>query len=310
MRILVSGGCGYIGSVLVNYLLNRGHLVTTLDNLTYTATGLAKNFGKDGFQFINGDIRNADDCRAACRKQDVVIHLAAIVGEPACKKNRQAHDINVFGTRVLYEIADRQKVKTFIFASTCSNYGKAQMATEEAALYPLGLYAKTKVEAEDWLLRQNAPMNTIILRFATAFGLSARMRFDLLVNQLVLDAFEERKLEIYNKAAWRPFCHILDISRAIDVVMNSCPRITDRQVYNVGGFNTTKETMLLELSTIFPKMDCSFVTVDGGRDYSVDFGRINRLGFRAKRHIFLGMIEVADALKLGFFENPRKMNNV
>jgi nucleoside-diphosphate-sugar epimerase len=309
MNILVTGGCGYIGTVLVNYLLDAGHSVMSLDNLTYGASGLVFLVNQDRFSFLNGDVRDRKDCALACKDKDVVIHLAAIVGERACDKNPDAHDINVQGTKVLYQVAVNRGVGTFIFASTCSNYGVNEQATEEAQLNPLGLYAKTKVETEAWLKAQANSIRVVILRFATAFGLSPRMRFDLLINQFVLDAWEDKKVEVYNRHSWRPFCHVGDISKAIDVVINSCPRIIDNQVFNVGGFNVTKEMLCLQLSTIFSSTEFVYQETGKGRNYSVDFGRIKRLGFEAAKHTSYGMIEMADALRLGVFESPRKLGN-
>lgn len=310
MKILITGACGYIGSVLTAYLLEQGHIITALDNLTYSTSGLVANMDKPNFYFLNGDIRNKEDCWQACKKQDVVVHLAAIVGEPACRVNICAESVNVVGTQRLFAAANDRHVKSFIFASTCSNYGQAEQATEEAELNPLGLYAETKVACEKWLLEQRESMSTTILRFATAFGLSSRMRFDLLINQFILDAWEQRKLEVYDKNFWRPFCHVQDISRAIELIINTCPKATNRQVFNVGGFNVTKEMLCNDLSITFPDLEVVYRETGRGRNYSVDFGRIRRLGFVPKRGVDYGIIQVANALRLGVFDNPRKMANV
>lgn len=280
MRYLVTGGCGYIGSVLVNQLVLENNKVRVLDNLTYTGEGILQNF--DSIDFIQGDVRDAETCIESVQGVEAVVHLAAIVGEGAAKKNPElTKETNLYATRQLWEIARDAGVKTFTFASTCSNYGKAELATEETELNPLGLYAETKVDAEKWLLAQPGnKMTTIILRFATAFGLSPRMRWDLLINQFVLDSFLHKKLSIYNPNAQRPYCHVRDISRMLIRTTQMASKFNkfNRSVFNIGGYNKSKLEIAEMVKEQMPCLKIETVETGGGRDYAVSFRKIRGFG--------------------------------
>ncbi|MHA2068052.1 MAG: NAD-dependent epimerase/dehydratase family protein [Candidatus Thorarchaeota archaeon] len=307
MKILVTGGAGYIGSTLVPYLLNRGQQVTVLDNLLYGGEGLLGVWQHRLFRFIYGDIRGVSTVEKALDGVDAVIHLAAIVGEPACKDyhSERAKSINFSATGMMVELAKQRNIADFLFASTCSNYGKTDLAKEDSNLNPLGIYAKSKVEAEKAVL--NAGYT--VLRFATAFGLSPRMRFDTLVNSLSRDAATRDEISIYSPNAYRPFVHVQDLARAIWMVLlakhyESTSGIAN--IFNVGGINRAKGMLGLILAELIPELEIvTNDTTEDKRDYKVDFSRIGRVGFTPQIDISTGMQEIITAIQQGIFTNPQ-----
>ena len=185
--ILVTGGAGYIGSVLVQLLLQRGSRVRVLDNLRWGGESLLSAMNRDGFELQHGDIRNRAGLKRALQGVRAVIHLAAIVGDPACRAEPElARETNLHASVELFDASVRQGIERFVSVSTCSNYGRMADPTiacgEDAELRPVSLYAELKVQFERYLLESTAPICATSLRFATAYGLSPRMRFDLTVN--------------------------------------------------------------------------------------------------------------------------------
>ena len=263
MNILVTGGAGYIGTGVARQLHQEGHDVRIMDNLTYGGRQLLPLLNTAAF--IIGDVRNRDDCARAVDGMDCVVHLAAIVGENACKEDpTRTWETNVLGTQNMYIAAKNAGVGKFIFSSTCSNYGQAGLATENTELRPLGEYALQKVEAEDWLKFQG---DVMILRFSTAYGFSARMRLDLMIQEFVLDALTTGKLELYNPGAKRPFVHTHDISLFIGRAVWTPP---EQGVYNIGGTNITKQELANEIAALTP-VKITTREVGDQRDYSVCF---------------------------------------
>lgn len=285
--ILITGGAGYIGSVLVSRLRRDGKKIRIFDNLMYTGEGLLANIGSPYVDFYQGDMRNPEDCINALKGIDTVIHLAAIVGEAACKKNpSMAKDVNFYATCQLWEMARDQGTRRFFFASTCSNYGVADLASEKTELKPLGLYAETKVDAERWLLAQDSgDMDTVIFRFATAFGVSPRTRWDLLINEFVLDAYISGRLSIYNPAAQRPYCHVEDIANMVSEVVQMVRRFVgfNKTIFNVGGYNRSKFQIAEILKREFPSLLVDISQGGDGRNYRVDFSKIHAYGITPVR---------------------------
>lgn len=280
MHILVTGGAGYIGSVLVPLLLENGYSVRVLDNLMYgNGTGLLPHFRNQHFEFIRGDIRDRSEVQDAIKGCDAVIHLAAIVGFPACRKYPDlAQSVNVEGTGIIGNALDRRPI---IFSSTGSNYGALEqdVCTEETLLNPLSLYGKTKTAAEEFL-RQNC--NTIAYRFATGFGISPRMRLDLLVNDFVYQALKVRHLVVYESRFMRTFIHVYDIARAFLFALDNVDVMVD-QVYNVGSesMNYSKAQVC---EAIHQKVNFYLHYADVGKDadgrnYVVSYKKINALGY-------------------------------
>ena len=222
MHVLVTGAAGYVGSVLVDVLLRAGHQVRGVDALAHgPAPSLLLAWGEDEFEFVRADVTDADAMGSAVVDVDAVVHLAAIVGDPACAREPElAKAINVGATRALVRAARDRDVGRFVFASTCSNYGKLDdpnaFATEDWPLRPVSLYAETKVEAELDVLEQSADgFETCCLRLATVYGVSPRMRFDLTVNEFTRDVLLAGDLVVYGEQFWRPYVHVRDAAAAV-----------------------------------------------------------------------------------------------
>lgn len=302
LDIVVTGGAGYIGSVLVPYLLNAGHRVRVIDDLRYGGHGLTAVLEHPWFGLHKIDIRDKDNLYPALQYVDIVIHLAAIVGKPACFEDKyDAWSTNYGGTCYLVEVAEALGVKQFIFASTCSNYGICDLATEETPVDPLSLYSQTKVEAEEKVLSSKIPVTTI-LRFATAYGISPRMRFDLLLNEFVRDALNDR-LEVYGPSAWRPLVHVYDIARAIGLSI----REELSGIFNIGGHNLTKKDIADLVQALYPQSQIN-IRYDKDkkdpRNYRVSFEKIGRLGFTPLYTPGNSVVEIAWALETGIFGDP------
>jgi len=293
MKVLVTGGAGFVGSVLTPKLLERGYRVRVLDNLMYGGQGLLPHFINKNFDFIRGDIRDRNTVRESIRDIDVIIHLAAIVGFPACKKQPHlAKTVHIDGTANIDKC--RSKDQPIIFASTISNYGAVEtgICTEETPLNPLTLYGETKTQAER-LLRDSG--NIVVYRFATAVGLSPRLRLDLLVNDFVYQALKNKQLTVYEKYFKRAFVHVTDMARAILFAIENIDRIIDN-VYNIGSeaMNCTKEEIA---NMIKEKVDYLLDFADIGEDpdkrnYAVSYKKIRSLGFET----LISMEETIDEL--------------
>jgi nucleoside-diphosphate-sugar epimerase len=309
MKILVTGGAGYLGSVLSLALIEDGHDVRSLDNVMHGGRALLPLIGHRRFAFIAGDIRDSQAVARAADGVDAVVHLAAIVGDPACARDRElACAVNERASVRLIDIARDAGLQRFVFASTCSNYGRMAdtsiAATETHELRPLSLYAETKVAVELKLLAlPAAPMAATVLRFATLFGLSPRMRFDLTINQFVMEMLVHRKLTVFGERFWRPYVHVRDAASAIIRVLAAPAAVTAGQVFNVGHTdeNYRKLDLVDMISRHVPDAEVTFVPVpDDPRDYRVSFERIRTtLGFVPTRRVANGVAELAAAIESG-----------
>lgn len=307
-KILVTGGAGYIGSVLLPYLLQEDFDVTVYDVLHYSGCGLIPHINKENFHFIKGDVRDKENLRKAVSQNDVVIHLAAIVGLPACKRDPNlAESTNVQGTQnVLDSLSPDQRV---IYASSVSNYGAASghSCDEQSPLYPISCYGVTKTEAEKMMLDSE---NSLCFRFATAFGVSPRMRLDLLINDFVHQACVNRILTLFEKSYKRTFAHVRDISRCLLYALNNFDRLTHK-LYNVGdnANNVSKEDIALKIKE---RVDyyLHFAEIEKDEDqrnYSVSYDLINSIGFRTEISIDEGIDELVKACPL--FESAPPYRN-
>jgi nucleoside-diphosphate-sugar epimerase len=309
--VLVVGGAGYVGSVLTRALLAEGAAVRVLDSLLYAnGDSLAELEGEGRYSFVQGDVRSSDDVSGALDGITDVVLLASLVGDPVCKGNPElARETNLGGARTVLEAAGGASVERLVFASTCSNYGLRpdnSPAVEEDDLHPLSLYAETKVEMEREILGREWPFAPTVLRLATAFGLSPRMRFDLTVSEFTRELVLGNALEVYDPDTWRPYCDVADISTAIGVVLGADPGEVAGEVFNVGGDegNYTKR-MIVEAALEALDGKGEVVWTEGGddaRNYRVSFAKIrDRLGFEPEHTVPGSIAALVDALREGRF---------
>lgn len=311
-NVLVTGGAGYIGSLLCGDLLRRGHRVIVIDNLSFGGNSLVGYKAHPRFAFHKADVCDRKGLSPYFEAVDAVVHLAAIVGFPACQKaGRDAsYGCNLEGTVNSFDLAERHGARRFVFSSTYSNYGVAddgQPVTEDSPLRPQSLYAETKIAAENFLLQQgkNSRCAPVILRLATLFGPSPRTRFDLIINQFVLDAVQKGKLIIYQKEFNRSFVHIRDIIRAFLLTLTAPLNKVRNQVFNVGSNsgNFTKEQIVGMVRKYVPGVEVEYKDLhfDGDmRDIKVSFDKIGRvLGYKAQVTVEEGIREMAEAIRSG-----------
>ena len=300
VRILVTGGAGYIGSVLCRKLLAAGHQVVVLDALFFGDRGIRGLMGNPGFSLVKGDIRRREDIRKATSETEAIVHLAALVGEPAAERWPELNrSINLEGTENLLELTGD---RLFVYASSCSVYGNQEgVVDEESPVMALGPYAESRIAGEA-MVKEMAGQH-VILRFATVFGLSGRMRFDLLVNEFTLSAWRERTIEIYNPGIIRPFVHLSDLAGAVTKAMTN-PKALG-QTINIGMGNFSKAALAW---TIAGLAGAEVKEVKAGpdlRNYIISFERMESvLGTRASVGIERGAGEILAALKKGEFPDP------
>jgi nucleoside-diphosphate-sugar epimerase len=314
MKILVTGGAGYIGSTLVRILLAEGHQVRVLDSLLHGGHALLGVWADPGFEFTRGDISDRKTLKPALAGIDAVVHLAAIVGDPACARNPElAKAVNLESSLALIEESQLSGIKRFIFASTCSNYGKMndvnQYVDEDSELQPVSLYAETKVGVEKALLASAGSRDwcPTPLRFATIFGVSSRMRFDLTVNEFTMEMMTKKHLKVYGEQFWRPYVHVLDAARAMQLVLSSPAEKVAGRVFNVGSTdqNFQKQQLVEMICPYVPDAQVEFVhKTEDPRDYRVSFKRIyGELGFNITRSVAQGIEEVAHLVRSGIIHN-------
>jgi nucleoside-diphosphate-sugar epimerase len=304
--VLVTGGAGYIGSYLVRALLAQHRPVRVLDSLLYGDDALADVRFDPNFELVEADFRDADAVRRALAGAGAVIHLGAIVGDPACAiDEEQSLSTNVEGTQVLADEARAQGIDRFVFASTCSVYGASHEALDETStLNPVSLYANTKIAAEQLLLeRASDSFAPVILRFGTAFGGSHRPRYDLVVNLLTAKAVSEGRITIHGGDQWRPFIHAFDIARAVLLALDAPRDRVASQVINVGADENNYR--IGEIGEAIQRLvpSASVATsneVTDKRNYYVQFTKARELlGFTATLTIEDGVREMVGALTDG-----------
>jgi nucleoside-diphosphate-sugar epimerase len=322
MKILVTGGAGYIGSTLVPLLLNAGHTVRALDSLNYGGAPLLPAWSHPAFDFWRRDIRDRSAVASALSGMEAVVHLAAVVGDPACARDPVlARSVNVEASLSLIEESRRSGVQRFIFASTCSNYGKMKdpdhFVDEESDLNPFSLYAETKIAIERFLLvsSNGPPWCPTLLRFATIFGTSPRMRFDLTVNEFTMEMLVKKRLVIFGEQFWRPYVHVRDAARAVKLVLESASEKVAGRIFNVGATdqNFQKKQLVDLIRPHAPDAIVEFVhKAEDPRDYRVSFIRISeQLGFNITRTVREGIAEVSRLVRenvINDFENRSYRN--
>jgi len=320
MHILITGGAGYIGSLLTSELLRLNYRVTVLDSLLFGGESLVAFLHHPNFHFVKADVTEKRAIKDALKddwqKPDAIIHLAAIVGFPACQAvgKQVAWKYNVEATKMAFEQAADLGVDRFVFASTYSNYGLApegKPVTEESALNPQSLYAETKIAAEEFLISQRDSLTApLLFRFATLYGISPRTRFDLIVNQFVLDAFTKRELIIYQRGYSRSFVHIRDVARGVIMGLEAERSKIQGQIFNLGtdNGNYSKDDIVRLVLKRLPQTIVEYKDLTFGgdmRDITVSFAKIKSvLGFDTTLDVNDGVREILFALKTGIIQNP------
>lgn len=311
--VLVVGGAGYIGSVLVRDLLEKGWRVRVLDRLLYGEESLSDLYGREDFELIQGDFRNVEAVVRAVQGMGSIIHLGAVVGDPACALNGDfTFEVNLAATRMIAEAGKGYGIRRFIFASSCSVYGASdELLDERSSLAPLSLYARTKIESERLLLSlASSDFAPVILRFATVCGLSYRPRFDLVVNLLAAQAALEKEITIYGGQQWRPFIHVDDVSLALICCLEAPLEVVGGEIFNVGS--EEDNLRLIELGElvkrVVPEVSVSVKESDEDpRNYRVSFHKMERsLGFVTGKGVEDAVKEIVRAVQKGQLTDYRR----
>jgi nucleoside-diphosphate-sugar epimerase len=319
-HVLIIGGAGYIGGALTSGLLHRGMRVRALDQLTYEHGSVISGFLLDqNYSFIRGDMGNKADLEAALDGITDVVILAGLVGDPITKKfPDEAHDINDLGIKTCIDHLNGRSLNKVIFVSTCSNYGLIEenvLADENFELSPLSLYAKSKVAAEQYLLslKGKTDYHPTILRFATAFGLAPRMRFDLTVNEFTREVAAGNELVVYDAHTWRPYCHVCDFSWLIGRVLEFPVEKVCFEVFNAGGDenNHTKQSIVDLILARIPGAKVSYkANSSDPRNYRVNFKKVRSiLHFEPAYSIADGVDEILWAMGSGLLEDVEARSN-
>lgn len=312
-HVVITGGAGYIGSALVARMLRLGYKVTAIDSLLYGGESLIPFMADPNFHFSRQDINDPRCLKNALSSKwqtpKAIFHLAGIVGFPACQAigTQAAHHYNVIGTENVVTQAKKAKIDKILYTSTYSVYGQhdhADLIDESTQATPESLYAETKLAAEEIIKEGDGT----ILRLATLFGTSPRTRFDLIVNQFVLDAFTKRELLIYQRGYTRSFIHVQDVLDGLILALNA--ENVNAKIYNLGcdtGTYTKDEVVRMVIKRL-PDTFVEFKDLTFGgdrRDITVSFSKIQReLGFTAKISVDDGVKEVVDALRWGLIREP------
>jgi nucleoside-diphosphate-sugar epimerase len=304
--VLVIGGAGYIGSALLPKLLDKGYRVNLLDLLLYGTEPIQEYINHPRLKIYQVDFRQVDAVVEATRDVDAVVHLGGIVGDPACAIDEDlTTEINLMATRMIAEVAKGSGVNRFIFASTCSVYGASDHELDERSeLNPVSLYARSKIASERVLMKMaDDHFAPVILRFGTAYGLSGRTRFDLVVNLLTAKAVVDSQITIFGGDQWRPFIHVDDAALAIVQVLEAALPIVRNQVFNVGS--NEQNYTIRQIGEIIHHLvpDAEIVPVNADydpRNYWVNFDKFRKtFDFSPHWTIEQGATQVIEAIQSG-----------
>jgi nucleoside-diphosphate-sugar epimerase len=309
MKILITGGAGYVGSVLTNVALGNGHNVRVIDSLYFDSKVPLIHLSNPNYEFFRLDMSVSENIVPLLEGVDYIIHTAAIVGEPASNKFPELTEkTNYMAAKEIVGLAAQQGVKGFIFLSTCSNYGITEgLAREDGVLKPLSLYADTKVRVEKLLMEGAPGIDWAICRMSTVYGASPRMRFDLTVNDFAMNAYRKRYLDVFLPYTYRPYIHVYDAARVIMTMVEQFGKVRNN-VFNVGfnGENYQKIKIADIVKQFIP--DLKIDVVEKGtdlRDYQVDFTKLEKyLGMKNLFTVKDGVREVVDMLSLGIIGDP------
>ena len=311
MKVCVSGGAGYIGSILVGNLLNKGYHVRVVDNLRYKQTGLLSYCGNPKFEFVFGDVRDNELLKRSIKDCDVILPLAAIVGAPACDADQNlATEVNYYHVKTIVESAS--KSQTMILPQTNSGYGigeKDKFCTENSPLNPISHYGKTKCEAERCVLDHGG----ISLRLATVFGTSPRMRLDLLVNDFTYKALTDGYIVLFEKHFKRNYIHIRDVCKTFMFMIENYDKCRGN-VYNVGlsSANLSKFELATKIKQYVPgfSIQCDEIRQDKDkRDYIVSNEKLESLGWKPDYSLDDGIKELIKGFRI-LFSNQQAFTNL
>ena len=295
MRILITGGAGYLGSKLTETLLSQGHDVVVYDNLFFGSKVVVPFLDNPKYKLIKNTINNLELIEAVVKDVDYVIHLAAIVGEPSCKQYESSvYGVNSGATSWISKCAYNYDIP-LLFLSTCSNYGKTdEVVTEDSPLEPLGLYADSKIQAEKVVLENDH----LVLRMSTLFGVSYRVRYDITINEFVSQYYRDKLLKVYGEDTWRPYLHVQD---ACNMIIQ-CMEKDLRGVYNVGfnDLNYQKKEIVNTIVDYLGEGKLEYVKFDDPRDYKVNFDKIEKeLNYQYKFSLKDGIRELYEEIQRG-----------
>ena len=315
--ILVTGGAGYIGSVLSKKLLEKGYKVRVFDRLFFGKKPIEDLLKDKDFELIKGDITNLDSFPRLLNEVDAVIHLAALSNDPSCDLDQKdTWNVNYEATKELAELCKKNGIKRFVYSSSCSIYGIgiSEKLTEESIKKPVSIYAETKLKSEEALLEMmDGDFAPCFLRNATVFGLSPRMRFDLAINTMTMYAVAKKRIFILGGGKqWRPLVHVDDVSDAFIKALEAPIEKINGHAFNVGsnGLNFQMETLAKLVKKCLPETELDIVDEDPDkRSYNVCFDKISKvLGFKTKKTAEDGIKEIAEAIKNGKIKDPKDQN--
>ncbi len=319
-KILLIGGGGYVGTVITDFFLRQNISVNVLDNFIYDHKLAVKKFiSNKKFNLIEGDFCDLKKLDLALKDVSEVIFLGGLVGDPITKKYKDLNQKNnIDGIKDCINYLNSKRINKLIFVSTCSNYGiipQNALAHEEYELKPLSLYAKAKVEIEKFILKNKTKyiFDSIILRFATAFGLSERMRFDLTVNEFTLDLLEKKTLEVYDPDTWRPYCHVKDFAKIMMKILEVNTGELKSEIFNCGS-NSNNHTKRDIVNIIKSKIDNANIKFKEGdtdpRNYRVDFTKLEKkFSFTPDFNVSDGVQEIIDNRNLFLGKEKKYFGN-
>ena len=313
-NVLLIGGAGYVGTIVSSYFLKLGYHVTILDNFVYGNQNAISSFvGDPNYKVFLGDLGNNQDLAEASKGIKNIVILGGLVGDPITKSYpKESNLINDVGVKSCIDFFDDKDIERLILISTCSNYGlikEDELADEQFELNPLSLYAKAKVSAELHMLSKkgHTRYSGTVLRFATAFGLAPRMRFDLSISEFVKELYFGNELLVFDEHTWRPYCHIRDFARLIDIVLNAPKEAINYEIFNAGGEanNFTKKMIVEAIMKQLPKAKVKYGEKGTDpRNYKVSFKKVSeRLNFEPRFGVTEGIKELIDALEMGLFKD-------
>ena len=319
--VLLIGGAGYVGSVITDSLLASGCQVTCLDLLLYQNNYCVVPYLLNpNYKFIYGDMCNPLALDLALDGITDVILLAGLVSDFTTKKYpAESNAINNVGTLKCIDHLNNCNLDHVIFISSCSNYGlleKDQMANEEFALSPTSTYAQDKITVEQYLLSLKGKVDytPTILRFATAFGLSPRLRLDLTINEFAYAAEKGEEIVVFNPHAWRPYCHVKDFARLIKLVLDAPHYKVAFEVFNAGGDinNYTKQSIVDAIVKEVPTANVRYQEqITDPRNYRIDFTKVKTvLGFEPRFTVTEGIQEIIDAMRKHLYDNADPKSNL